>query len=170
MRMSWRAWIVVLAMSGAPIAAEGGPPPGWRFPTEADYKDGWTEYRDRFPVPFHVTGDFDGDGLRDHAWILIGEENDGFGLFVFLGRRNARPQIVKVFSANGCCAQAYALALVPPGRHKTFCGRQADCSPGEPKSVTLKYPGFEFMTLGTASGLYYWSPSAKGFRSVTVAD
>jgi hypothetical protein len=168
--MGWRTWIFIFVMSGVAVAAESAPPSGWRFPTEHDYKDGWTEYRDMFPVPFHVAGDFDGDGLINHAWILIREGGDGYGLFVFLGRRNSEPQIVKLLAEDECCAQRYALVLVPPGRHKTFCGQRADCSPGEPRSVTLKHSGFEFMTLGTASGLYYWSPLAKGFRSITVSD
>jgi hypothetical protein len=59
---------------------------------------------------------------------------------------------------------------VPPGRHLTVCGRGGECSPAQPKSVTLRYSGFEFITLGTASGLYYWSPTASRFRSVPVAD
>lgn len=161
---------MVLTLSSAAFAGSGALPPGWRFPTEADYKEGWAEYRDRLPVPFHVTGDFDGNGLVDHAWILIPERGEGWGLFVFLTRRAAAPRIIQLFSEGGCCAQAYALARVPPGRHLTFCGRLSDCSAGQPASITLKHPGFEFMTLGTASGLYYWSPAANAFRSVTVAD
>jgi hypothetical protein len=169
--MAWLVCIIIFTVSTVAFAANSAPPQGWRFPTEADYKDGWAEYRDRFPVPFHVTGDFDGDGLVDHAWILIREGGEGWGLFVFLARRAGPPRMIQLFSEGGCCAQAYALARVPPGKHLTFCGgRLAGCSTGQPASVTLRHPGFEFMTLGTASGLYYWSPAAKTFRSVTVAD
>jgi hypothetical protein len=168
--MRWRAWLLVLVVTGAAEAGDGWPPGGWRFPTDADYKQHWAEYRDIFPVPFHVSGDFDGDGAVDHAWILIREGRDGFGLFVALGRRNGGPRVIEVFSYDECCAQRYALSLVPAGKHLTICGRGAECSPGEPKSVTLKHPGFEFITLGAASGLYYWSPRAKKFQSVQVAD
>jgi hypothetical protein len=168
--MRWGIWLLGLGVTGLAVAADGPPPPGWRFPTGADYRGRWVEYRDTFPVPFHVSGDFNGDGVVDHAWILIREGRVGFGFFVFLGRRDARPRVIEVFSDDECCAQTYALALVPPGRHLTVCGRGAECSPGEPRSVTLKYPGVEFITLGAASALFYWSPIAKGFRSVPVAD
>ena len=149
--------LFLLVVPGVAIA-DGTPPAGWRFPTEADYKDAWVEYRDRFPVPFHVSADFDGDGVVDHAWILIRREGNGFGLFVFFGSRKGNPHVVEVFAYDECCAQSYALALVSPGRHLTVCGRGGgggECSPAQPKSVTLKYSGFEFITLGTASGLYY---------------
>jgi|ERR1043166_4951115 hypothetical protein len=143
-------------------------PGGWRFPTEADFSGNWVEYRDRFPTPFHVSADFNGDGLIDHAWILIRETGVGFGLFVFLHGKNGPSRVIEVFSHLECCAQFYALALAPPGRHSAVCGDE--CSPEKRTSVLLKNPGFEFITLGTASGLYYWSPSANHFRSIPVAD
>lgn len=141
-------------------------PGGWRFPTEADFSGNWVEYRDRFPTPFHVSADFNGDGLTDDAWILIRETGIGFGLFVFFGAKDGRSRVLEVFSHRECCAQFYALALAPPGRHSAVCGDE--CSPDT--SVLLKNPSFEFITLGTASGRYYWSPSANQFRSIPVAD
>ena len=65
-------------------ASDVAAPRGWRFPTDADHSDGWVEYRDEFPIPFHVRGDFDGDGIVDDAWLLIRDAGKGCGLFVFL--------------------------------------------------------------------------------------
>lgn len=57
------AFVLVFAFTAQ--ASDEAAPRGWRFPTEADYREGWAEYRDRFPVPFHVRGDFNGDGIVD---------------------------------------------------------------------------------------------------------
>jgi len=165
LRVVGALFLITAAVS---LAGTDLPPDGWRFPTEADFSRSWAEYRDRFPTPFHVSADFNGDGLIDDAWILIREKGVGFGLFVFLGRKDGRSRVIEVFSHLECCAQFYALALASPGRLSAVCGDE--CSPDKRKSVLLKNPGFEFITLGTASGLYYWSPSANHFRSIPVAD
>ncbi len=160
----------LIAISTA-SAAELQAPQGWRFPTEADLKGLWVEYRDRFPVPYRVVADFDGNGQLDEAWILIREKGEGFALYVFLGRAKGQPRVIKLFSEDECCAQNYALSLVKPGKRLTVCGQGiADCLPSEPKAITLRHPGFEFITLGTASGLYYWSAKSRRFRSLSVAD
>ena len=61
-------------------------------------------------------------GIVDDAWILIRDGGSGFGLFVFLGRREGRPGVVEVFSHDECCVQSYALALLRPGRTSRFVG------------------------------------------------
>ncbi len=136
----------------------------------ADYTKEWVEYRQTLPVPFHVSGDFNGDGLIDHAWILIGDGRDAFGVFVLLGRTNSSPRVIEVLSYRECCAQSYAIALAPPGRHLTLCGRSAECPASDPKFITLKNPGFEFMKLGAAGALFYWNPRSNDFRSTPVSD
>ncbi|HEY3043000.1 MAG TPA: hypothetical protein VGJ39_03195 [Vicinamibacterales bacterium] len=159
--------LLVLSAVSPASAADKWPPDGWRFPTTADNTKQWAELDPSLPVPFHVSGDFNGDGLTDHAWILVGDAHDAFGLFVLLGARGKDPRVIKVFAYQECCAQSYALGLAQPGRHFTVCGRgRSDC----PEFVTLKNQGFEFMTLGTASALFYWSPRAKRFMSVPVSD
>jgi len=146
------------------------PPAGWRFPTEADMKGNWLEYRELFPKPYHTRADFNGDGILDDAWILISRDGTGSGAFVFLSRKQGGFSTITIFSDDRSPAQGYAVAAVPPGKHSTFCGRVGECEKGEPKSVTLLYAGFELHTLGTAAGLYYWNRKTRSFSSVTTAD
>ena len=167
----WAIMCLILVLgSNLAWAGDVWPPKGWRLPTDADYTKEWSEYRQWFPIPFHASADFNGDGLVDDVWILIGDGRDAFGLFVLLGRRNDSPRVIELFAYSECCAQRYALALVSPGRHLTVCGRRRECFGSTPNAVTLKNPGFEFITLGMAGGLYYWSPKINAFRSVPVAD
>jgi hypothetical protein len=137
-----RAILCLTLLLGSNLAWAGDvwPPEGWRLPTDADYTKGWSKYRHWFPISFHVSGD------------VIG------------------PRVIELFAYSECCAQAYARALVPPGRHLTVYGRSRECFGSAPKSVTLKNPGFEIITLATEGGLYYWSPKINAFRSISVAD
>jgi|GEM_PF-2985221 len=63
-------------------------PNGWRTATSKDYESlpEWKYYKNDFPIPYYVSGDFDGDGTADdHAWILINtSDNTQRGIFIFL--------------------------------------------------------------------------------------
>jgi hypothetical protein len=61
--------LILLLGSNLAWAGDVWPPEGWRLPTDADYTKEWSEYRQWFPIPFHVSGDFNGDGLVDDAWM-----------------------------------------------------------------------------------------------------
>lgn len=159
---------VIAFCSVAAFAQE--PPPGWRFPTHEDVRGGWAEYRQLFPKPYHARSDFNGDGIPDDVWILISQDNKGSGVFVFLSEKRGRFRTIEVFSDDRSPAQSYALAIVPPGEQRTFCGRTGQCEAGELASVRLESAGFELITLGTAAGLYYWSKETQTFSSVTTAD
>ena len=80
--------LAALSLGAAAIvsATEKEPLAGWRYPNEADYIGDWKDFRKEIPVPFHIQADFNGDGIIDHAWILIRTKSKGWGLFVFLGQ------------------------------------------------------------------------------------
>jgi hypothetical protein len=62
-------------------------PAGWRIPVQADITDGsgWQNFikAESLSTPYHATGDFNGDGIEDHAWLLIKSDSTSWGLFVF---------------------------------------------------------------------------------------
>ena len=169
--MRWLAGLGFILIASTASATDLKAPLGWRFPTDNDSKGKWIEYRDDFPVPYRAVADFDGNGQLDEAWILLREKGEGFALYVFMRDKKGTPRAQRIFSYNECCGQNYAVGVVKPGKILTQCGRfPEDCSPSDPKSVTLSHPGFDFLTLGTASGLYYWNSKSRRFDSVTDAD
>jgi hypothetical protein len=169
--MLWHAVLGVLLIASTASANELQAPPGWRFPTDADYKGKWIEYRDHFPVPYRVVADFDGNGQQDEAWILIRDKGEGYALYVFMRNKKGKARTVKIYSSDECCAQDHAVSLVNPGKILTVCGQMPDeCPPSEPKSITLRHPGFDSISLGTASALYYWDSKLRGFKGVSDAD
>jgi hypothetical protein len=141
------------------------PPTGWRFPTQADYKDDWVAFRDKLPEPFHVHGDFNGDQQTDDAWMLLRKDNRGWGLFVFLARPGGPPQVIKV-EENGMdlSPQSMGINLVKPGKYETACGKgYSDCGPGEPPVLKLKYFVFE-------SASVHWNEKKQQFGKIATSD
>lgn len=116
-------------------------------------------------VDLAVSDDFDGDGRRDEAIILVkGEEA---ALFVFRGStavplRLSEPQPRSRLWNLG-------LYVIPPGSHLTACGKGYGDS-AEPcrPSITLKSPGIEFATLESASQAYFWN--GKAFEREWLSD
>jgi hypothetical protein len=141
------------------------PPTGWRFPTQADYKDDWVAFRDKLPEPFHVHGDFNGDQQTDDAWMLLRKDNRGWGLFVFLARPGGPPQVIKE-EENGMdlSPQSMGIDLVKLGKYETACGKgYSDCGPGEPPVLKLKYFVFE-------SASVHWNEKKQQFGKIATSD
>lgn len=165
---------IFIAIIACTLSAFAGPaaPVGWRLPVKSDLRKEWLEYRDSLPIPYHARGDLNGDGLIDEVWILLPVEGEGFGLFVFFATKRGKEfRIIEVESVRGSSpAQGYAVVARPPGKYLTWCAQSTECDKDEPKSVTIRNVGFEFYTLGQASGLYYWNSRKQLFESVTTSD
>jgi hypothetical protein len=64
----------------------------WRLPTAAD-RTGESSGTD---APFHIHGDFNGDGIVDEAWILFRKPSSGWALFAFLGAADGTARPIKL--------------------------------------------------------------------------
>jgi hypothetical protein len=148
------------------------PPKGWRFPTQADYKDDWVAFRDKLPVPFHVRGDFNGDQTTDDAWMLLRKDNRGWGLFVFLAQPGGPHQVIKVEENDmDLSPQSMGINLVKPGKYETACGKgYSDCGPGEPPVLKLKFDAIEYFVFESASSIVYWNEKKQQFVKIAISD
>ncbi len=145
-------------------------PPGWRYPTESDYVGDWLQFKNTIPVPFHIKGDFNGDGLLDDVWILIRTDGDSYSVFVFLGRKQNGADIVQLETGQGP-AQRHGLELVKPGKYLTACGKGAfDCRTGEPESVELRAVGFKLFLYESGSLLYFWDTQNGSFKQLQLSN
>jgi hypothetical protein len=148
------------------------PPPGWRVPTDADYSGDWQEFRKDVPVPFHVEGDFDGDGLSDEAWILLRSSGDGWMVVARMSQKGKPSRLIDLVKPTGeASAQYHGIALAKPGRYETACGKgYFECKPGEPEVLDLKRPGIEFFKYESASSIFFWDSTSRRFRQVWTSD
>lgn len=161
---------LVLLLAPRALGAQSAPA-GWRFPTEADYSGDWQEFRHVTPVPFHVRGDFDGNGVTDDAWLLMRTKVRGWGLFVFLRRRGGRARVVKL-EAYPNNAQEVGISLARPGNIKTACGKGyiGACEPGVPEVLRLRRPGVNLFHHEKSNTVHYWDERARRFKSVYTSD
>lgn len=148
-------------------------PPGYRYPQESDYSGAWQEFRASSPVPFHVQADFNGDSLLDDAWILLATRDKGWGLFVSLGARTGSRQVIALETdSDRTAAQLMGLSVVPPGRHRTACGKgyYKKCAAGEPEVLHLTLPAIDLFLYEGARSYFWWDPQARVFKRTWISD
>jgi hypothetical protein len=168
-----RALIAVLILSAWPAWAQStNPPQGWRYPTEADYRSSWADFRKDIPKPFHVLGDFNGDNRADEAWILIREKPAAWAVFVYLSDGQTGGAWRQVFRVDGDNEpQDFGITLAKPGRYKTACGKGYwECKKGEPEVLVLTNPAINYFKYESASSIIYWNSKAQRFTTVAISD
>lgn len=161
---------VIAAVAFPVFAAKLIPPSGWRFPTEKDVLDDWKH----FDSPYRVEADFNGDGHRDSAWILLGKKPEDWAVFVFMGRKDTTPRVVKMLGNDeGMPAQRFAITLAPPSnkKWKTACGKgYGECKPGEPEEFQITLPSIQFCYIESACSIYMWNKKSNSFEEIRFSD
>lgn len=152
-------------------------PKGWRFPNEDDYMYDWEQFRDEVPVPFFIKSDFNGDGLKDEAWILISIDMSKWGLFVFLRSKSNMSKVVKLLEEKTFEYDVYYpyhvfIEVVEPGTYKTACGKEYwECAKGEPAKITLKILGILLSPYESGGAqIFYWDKKTNSSKQVWIND
>jgi hypothetical protein len=153
-------------------------PRGWRVPinsemqNENDENDKWRNSdKNKYLL---VEGDFNGDGVRDEARLLISKKNQPrLGLFAFVSQKDGtfKTFLLIEVSKDPSYFQALGIEKVSPGEYLTACGKGiTDCEPGEPDKVLLIYDGINFFKEGSASMYFYWESVTKDFKKTYIDD
>jgi hypothetical protein len=160
--------ILVVAFCLIPVLvlAQDAPPPGWRFPEEADYTGSWQAFRTVIPEPFHVQADFNGDGLPDDAWILFSSLDKAWGLFVFLAQQDGPPKVITLDKNPGKIRPQYTgIKIVQPGDYKTACGKgYFKCGPSQPDVLHLVLPAINYFVFEGANSFFLWDTPSASFK------
>lgn len=62
--------ILIICLQSIALANDIIPPANWRTTTNSDYSKEDLSFMNNI-TPNHIIADFNGDGLKDEAWILI---------------------------------------------------------------------------------------------------
>lgn len=153
------------------VLAQQAPPPGWRFPEEADYTGSWQAYRTVIPEPFHAQADFNGDGLPDDAWILFSSLGKGSGLFVFLAQQEGYPKVITLDKNPGLNKpQNMGIKIVQPGDYKTACGKgYFKCGPNQPAVLHLALPAINYFVFEGANSFFWWDTPSASFKRIWMS-
>ena len=154
------------------FACETDPNPAsatsWRFPNERDMSDDWKTFETEFPEPYHVSADFDGNGVSDDMRIVIDSGGEGWRLISMM---NDSDEVITLTSSTAGLAQWYGIQLVEPGSYQTACGKGYwDCGPNEPEQLLLTRPAVRFFRFESASTLFYWNSETGSFAEVAESD
>ena len=151
------------------ISVADSVPPGWRFPAASDRSGQW-EGPD---TPYHIRGDFNGDGLADQAWILFRNGSRSWAVFVFLGTAEGTPRTIRLTDEQNAPAQRYLLETIRPSAivFRTACGKgYVQCAKGEPLTIRFRLPSISVCSRESSCSVYVWQPHSARFQEVRMRD
>ena len=151
-------------------------PDGYRLPTKADIVGDWK----RFDAPNRLKADFNGDGIKDEAYILPKKgSNAGYGVFVSINKskaalqRGRKFQMFKLTDSDDMSPQSFAIELAEPSNEiwKTACGKGYwKCAIGEPSAFQIKNPSIMFCYIESACTIYMWDSDKLTFKEIRFSD
>jgi len=146
-------------------------PAGWKPATVSDYSAEDLSFQKQ-RVPNHVEADFNGDGIADHAWILINTSKNAFGLFVFQGQKDGNHKTVALDEHKRETDKLFmGISIAEPGQYITACGKGYwDCKDNEPEVLKLNLPGINFFASESANSVFYWNFRKKELTRVWMSD
>jgi hypothetical protein len=142
---------------------------GWRTPIQADL--GASDWRKEDPNLYLIAkADFDGDGKKDTAQLLINDKENKMGLFVTLAsERNESALLLETTDKNEI--RNMGIKAVKPGQYKTACGKGYwKCKKEEPEILNLKQSPIDFFLSEGANSYFIWDRKAKAFKRIWISD
>ncbi len=116
-------------------------------------------------------GDFDGDGIKDEAYLRVGGVDASLGLFVSLSSAVPDRRLLLVERFPGAKVSESGINVVPPGTHQTACAKgRENCGSGESHSVTFSNPGIELFEFESSHLVYYWDKDGHIFKKEWLSD
>jgi hypothetical protein len=146
-------------------------PAGWKPATASDYSAETLKYRKNI-VPNHVEANFNGDGITDNAWLLVNPSKKLYGVFVFLGRKDGKPRMIKLAEHKRETDKLYSgISPAKPGVYETICGKgYGGCQEGDKTNVESKNYGIYSFDFEGAESVYYWDEQKKDFLQDWLSD
>jgi hypothetical protein len=146
---------------------------GYRLPGAHDIRDDWAEYGNYVLNPPHrVSADFNGDGMPDHAFILVSQRGYGVRLAALVSSEAGYRAIkLQDFDAGNAYSQhRYLVQVVPPGRYQTARGKGYEAPAEDPDELVLEHPALDFIYTESANSYYCWDTKSRAFREILISE
>lgn len=144
-------------------------PTGWRIADKEDSIDDWA----RFDSPNKIVNDFNGDGYKDIAQILLNKDSStGFKFVVEIGGIEKSQQFTLIEN-NEISPQSVAIELLKPSDKvwDSACSKGYwDCEIGEIRQFKIRKPSIQFCYIESACTVFLWSDRNYNFTEIPISD
>jgi hypothetical protein len=144
----------------------------WPRPSQQDLDaDAW---RAASPSRFaEVTADLDGDGRADHVMLGVGRTGWNEAALIQLSSvlLDQWQPLTSMVHDQQSSRPVMGVRVASPGTYLTACGKdERKCTPGEPREVTLMYPGIEYFRYEGGSAYVFWDKWHHQLQRVWTRD
>ncbi len=152
------------------------PPDGWRFPTEKELSDiERKESNERFAA---TSGDFNGDGAQDQAFLFKSTEFSGQGLLVRLsdtssGYRWLTLDKVDWGPDHPDVNLLMGIETLPPRNYEYICMEVGtDCAVSVNGSLLMdvRNSSILYFRFASAESMFFWDAEASTFVRLWLSD
>ncbi len=164
-----KAILFFLLFGVSSCALDGRFSHNWRAPLENAIKAEWRSGDSRKYI--FIEGDFNGDGNKDEANLLVRKNGLVVGLFAFISN-GARfdAYLLDEFEEDGFFDEM-GIRLARPGQYKTACGKgYFNCRANEVMELNLANNAIELFKYEGPSSYYFWDQHINRFHRVWVSD
>lgn len=163
---------LLLALSAhRATAGDWAPPSGWGLPPKADID---TEpFRHESPSGFvRAYGDFDGDEAEDTALLLVPDNGQGYGVFVFRGDGHGNFGVgLLVHREHEGDVREIGIETASSGLYPTACGQGYwVCGPEDSEKLDIRTSAIRVFRFEKAAKLIYWDPKGREFRLLVESE
>lgn len=167
---------LVLTAAGSAAASLNAPPnlpDGWRLPSADELS---SAERNGSPSRFSiVTGDFNGDGVTDQAFLLVNTKENMQGLWMYLSRGHDRyfwiPLNMIGLPGNTNATIIMSVDVLPAGAHDYECiDGDAQCDIHSRKSMTVDLPAVLYFRPAHARSFFFWDKQISQFHQVLINE
>lgn len=160
--------IIIVSLFGINTVFAGGPivPDEWRLPNEIELSDKWRtgKYKNA-----QVTGDFNGDGLIEGAFLAVSKDGKSEGLLAFIYINDKEKWFV--LDINELHETVFmGLDIYKPGKYKVLCNTDAECKQDYKKEIIIKNDSFTYYRPESASSIFMWNNMSNSFERIWESD
>lgn len=144
-------------------------PVGWRIADKEDSIDDWA----RFDSPNKIINDFNSDGYKDVAQILLNKDSStGYKFIVEMGGSKKSKQF-NLMEGENVSPQSISIVLLKPSDKvwDSACSKGYwDCESGEIRQFKITKPSIQFCYIESACTVFIWSDRNNNFTKIPISD
>jgi hypothetical protein len=161
-------WTLLFAGSYIqPLSNQSAIPKEWRLPTEDELIKNWKWTKKEITENLKITGDFDGDRVKDEAKLMVKKDHSAMGLLVVFSPNSTMEYWMLLNIGKPKTLKTYRISLKKPSVYQVscqkkkpclFCENKEPCNNGE-RSISIKTSTI----VVNQKDVFIWNKKQSGF-------